>query len=66
MKSTIMATLAATFKQLWSNETAGPLDSYPHPKENFKSKKHNHFSPALKHQNKTRYIRSRVLSRQYK
>lgn len=66
MKSTIMAALAATFKQLMYVETMGPLESYPHPNESFKSKKHNHFNPALKHQNKPRHIRSCVLCRQYK
>lgn len=46
-------------------ESDGPLlkVEYPSTKD---TPKHSKFKKALKHQNKPRYIRSRVLSRQYK
>lgn len=66
MRMILAVSFINIYKQIMSIETTGPLETYPHPKESFKSKKHNQFSSALKHQNKPRHIRSRVLSRQYK
>ncbi len=64
MRFQLLASLLASQK-LFSIELDQPFEkiTYPTPTD---AGKHNKLNPALKHQNKPRYIRSRVLSRQHK
>lgn len=64
MRFRLLASLLAT-QSLFSVEIDQPVEKivYPTPTD---AGKHNKLNPALKHKNKPRFIRSRVLSRQHK
>lgn len=64
MRFRLLASLLAT-QQLFAVDVSQPIETviYPSPTD---AGKHNKLNPALKHKNKPRFIRSRVLSRQHK